>query len=170
MKKLTLIISGNTSFEPNILIDNKKLKYKKNKMRNRIYQIETDKDEIDIEMYKWFEIESKYWLFTHIFFFIISFFGLFDIKENRKPYSLKYKGKIKLSEGENELKIILNPFKPNEQSFVWEGNCSVDYNDTSKYFIDEGVNEKRRKLKKIKKTIKLCVLAILIIITVLLLR
>lgn len=167
MKKLTLVIGGNTNFNPSVLINGCNLKYKEDKRGNKSYEIESEKDEIDIEIFKWFDIESKHWLLTSIIFYIISFFGLFDIRDNKKPYSLKYKGKIKLNEEENNLKVMLNSFKPDELAFVFEGNCALEANETNKYFIDENVVSRRKKLKKVKKIIRLVVLALVIIIGVL---
>ena len=167
MKKLTLVLAGNLNFAPYVLIDNKKIKFKKNRMGHRIYEIETDKEEVEIEIFKWFEIESKHWMFFSLFFFMISFFGLFDVNDDKLPYSLKYKGKIKINEEDNYLKIILNSFRPGERAFVWEGNCSIDYNDTNIYFIDNMVVERRKKIKKLKRIIRICGIALLSIILVL---
>lgn len=167
MRKLVLSVTGNINFNPLILVDNRKVKFKKNKSNEIIYETETNKDELKIEIFKWFETEDKHWMLWSIIFFIISFFGVFDIKDDAKPYSLKYKGNIKLKEEENFLKITLNSFKPNELAFVFDGNCFLESNGTNKYFIDENVINKRKKIKKIKKTIGFCFIMFIVIVGIL---
>lgn len=164
MKKLNLVVVDKTNFNPSIIIDNRVCKYTIDEKGNKKFEIQTDKNELDVEIFKWFEIERKHWIFTSFIFFFISFFGMFDIKYNDKPYDLKYKGKVILNEEENDVNVVLRPFKPNEKAFMFEGNCDVVDNETNKYFINDVVVNRRNKLKKVKKRIKLGVFGLAIII------
>lgn len=168
MKKLILTVAGNSFFNADILIDDNYIYPIKKKKGIKTYEIETDKNELEIKINTLNELNSKHWLAIHIFFFIVSLFGIFDIKDKKKNYSINYKGKLKLIDEEPNIKIIFKSCKVNEPAFRIEGNCELENNDSNKYFIDEEIAEK----KKILKTIKIVswILLVIILITIFILK
>lgn len=165
MKVIKLEIAGNTKFEPEVLIDGKKYGYKKDKYNHRIYTIETDKNELDLQICKWHEEESDiHWLFS-IIFFIISLFGIFDIRDSKNANSLKFKSKIRLDDSKQEYhsKIVLAAFQKDQIALDIQGDLLIEDNDTNKYFIDQSVLYRKEKNKKIKKYIFLSIFLLVIV-------
>lgn len=165
MKTLTFTIAGNTFYNPNIVIYNQILKHKKGKYGTKVYTIETDKNELDIEIYTWYELESKYWLPVSLFFFIISCFGIFDIKQKNFFKSLKYKGKIKLTEETNQhLKLTFTTIRESQKAFFSEGNCTIEDNESNQYFFNQELQNRSKLLKKIKRFTWIGLIILIIII------
>ena len=109
MRKVTLEVAG-YKFEPEIRVDGKLIRAKKNKEKRMVYTLETEKSELELDIYKWYEEESKLWLLMTIVFYLISLFGILDIKKEKFCRSLKYKGKLLLPEDkEYNTKIFTEP-------------------------------------------------------------
>lgn len=169
MKKIILIMTGNAYLNPNVLVEGKLIEYKKNKKNQKVYTIETEKDEVNIEISKWDELEGKWGLFIAIIFFIVSLFGLFDIKQKNRWHTVKYKGKIKVDkEVENpQLVLIMNGFKVNEKAFFYEGNCQIEDNESNRYLINEEIKHKEKIMKRVKRFTWIGILISLMIIFIL---
>ena len=151
MRRVTLELAG-YKFEPEIRIDGKLIKAKKNKDKRYVYIIETEKEELDLDIYKWYEEESDYWLVASLIFYVITIFGIFDIKKDKNCRSLKYKGKLLLPEDkEYHAKIVMAEYIPNQLAFGVAGDQVIEDNDSNKYFDDEVVLSRRKSAKKIKK-------------------
>ena len=151
MRKVTLEVAG-YKFEPEIRVDGKLIRAKKNKEKHMVYVIETEKSELELDIYKWYEEESKLWLLMTIVFYLISLFGILDIKKEKFCRSLKYKGKMLLPEDkEYNTKIVMADYVANELAFGVAGDQIIEDNDSNKYFEDELVISRRKKAKTIKK-------------------
>ena len=168
MKNVLIRITGNTMFHPEVFVENKKVTLKKAKDKRKGYLVQTDKDEIDVKIFSWYEIETKYGLFISILFFFISFFGLFDIKEKRRGKSLKFEGKIKLESGidNQEIKLVLKSFKEGEKAIVCEGDYLIENNDSNKYFVDKNIEKKLMILEKIKKYTWFVIVVLILILVI----
>lgn len=169
MKIINIEFAGDTAFNPELKVDGKKCKKKKVGQGRKVFTLETDKDELDIELYKWHEEESSLWLVMSLLFFIISIFGIFDIHQPRFSNSLKYRGKIKLDNTKEEYntKIVLGNFKKDAKAFDVLGDQIIESNESNKYFVDELVETRKTKIRKIKKTIRILAFIIVILLLVL---
>lgn len=167
MKKITFIVNGNYLLNPIITLDNKILKFKKGNNFNRICEVEVDKDELEIQICKWHELEGKHWFVFSLFFFFISLFGIFDIKQDKVIYSIKCKGKLRCNEQDSTCHITLLPFKIGEPIFNYQGNCDIIDILDNKYFIDEEITRRNNLLKKIKKIIRILAIAAIILTIIL---
>ena len=165
MKRLELIVKGNTALNPVFAIDNQVITPKKGENRSKVYAFETEKDEVDVSIYTWYEIEGKRWLLISIIYFIISLFGLFDVKENKKMLSLKYNGKVKLVNQENVVNLTFSGIKKDSIAFKIDGD--MEDNETNKYYSDDELVRRKNLLKKIKKFILIGAAIILILIFIL---
>lgn len=94
-------------FVPTLTIDGKVVKTKKNKFGARECDFETDKDTVEIAVFKYQEINGKLWWLLYFLFFVISLGGIFDIPFGRKIVSLTSKFVVKVSEV-TDIKLYLN--------------------------------------------------------------
>ena len=165
MKRLNLKITNNTSIDAYFLVDGAKPKFKKNEYGSYISVIETEKDEVEIKIYEWNEYKSSWWFLTSLLYFIISFFGIFDIRIDKRFRSVDCDFKIKLSSEENNLKLTYNGFKEDCAAILHDGNCEIEM-ISNKYYIDK----KSKTRYKIMKWLKLVIWLIAIIGVILFLR
>ena len=162
MKKLNLKITNNTNLDAYFLINGKKPKFKKNQYGNYISVIETESDQVEIKIYEWNEYKSGLWLITSVIYFIVSIFGILDIKQDKRFRSIDCNFKIKLEDEENNLKLTYNAFKDNDIAIVHEGDCEVEVLN-NKYYIDEQSKKRYKTVRLIKLFVMiLAVIAILL--------
>ena len=166
MKNLELKITKSFSLDTICLIDGKELKRKKNQQGSFIYDINTDKDELEIKIFTINELSGKYWYIPAILLFIISFLGLLNPKYNTKGKSINFTGTIKLPNENNKLSISYNMFKKDTVALNFKGDCEVLDNETNLYYIDELILKRLKKLKIFKIIIRLLVIIILFIIII----
>lgn len=157
MKKLDLKVSSHFVIDTCFLVDGKRLKSKKDNFGNACSLIETDNGDVEIEIFNWNEMQGKLWFLTSFIFYIISIFGLLDIKQNKSCRFINCKLKVKLKE-ENNLKIIYNKFQHNSKAINYEGNCEVE-EISNIYYIDEIC----RKRFKIMKWVKIATFVLVIV-------
>ena len=146
MNKLTLKVTGNTTFDYVLRIDGKVAKFEKNEYGNKLYYLETDKDEVDIAIDSFNELDSKVWFLMSTFFSIISIYGIFDVRYDKRPIKVNYKGKIKLQEFSN-LNIAINPYTPTNKLFNSTGDCEIEDNESNRFYADPKL---RKRLKVVK--------------------
>ncbi|MBE6136891.1 MAG: hypothetical protein E7176_00650 [Erysipelotrichaceae bacterium] len=165
MSILNVKVVRNSSLNPVVIIDGKEIISKKNKYGNYETIIETDKEELDIEIFNIHELEGRFWFLWAILFFIISFFGILGCRYDKECKKIEFKGRIKLNQ-ENNLKISFNVFKLGEKAISFEGDCDVEDNDSNCYYVDD-VLKNRIKLYRIIKIFMwiLLLVSIVLIIT-----
>lgn len=100
MNKLTLKIKA-VQKGTFVYVDDKQQTYKKDRFSNRIYTLFTEKKQISLKIYKYQDLNTKYWWLYEIMYFFLSIFGLFDIKGKQNYYVIKYEALIDLNEETN---------------------------------------------------------------------
>ena len=165
MKQLNLKVNNNLNIDSYFLVDGKSVKGKKNQFGNTVKCIETDKEEIEISIFDFNEMQGKLWFLTSFIFFIISLFGLLDIKLNKKCRSIDCKLKVKLDKEINNLNIQYGKFEDNGCAVNFESDCEVEV-ISNRYYI----NEKLVKRFKIMKWVKIATVLIAIVALILILR
>ena len=164
MKRLILKIASHSSIDSYFLVDGKRVKSKKDNFGKKCSTIETENDEVEIKIFDFDEMQGKLCFVSSLVFFIISIFGILDIKYKKNCRSIDCKLKVKLKNEENQLKISYNKFEDNEAAVNCEGDCEVEV-ISNKYYINE-VSKKRFKIMKWVK-IAVFVLAIVSLILIL---
>lgn len=162
MRKLNLKIIPNGVVDTTCCVNGNRIKNKINKFGYLEEIIENDNDFNEIEIGIFREINCKCWFLLEILFFIISIFGIFDVKKEKKGKSLKVKLKIQGNENV-DLKLIFNPFESGKEAIRVEtnGNCQVIENN---YYIDEKIVKKLQILKITKIMIFILFVASIFII------
>ncbi|MDE5715510.1 MAG: hypothetical protein K2I42_05190 [Anaeroplasmataceae bacterium] len=148
MYEIMISIKNKSYLTPVLLINNKEISLTKNKRKNVfIGHFFIEEQTAEIEIYNYQPLESKYWFLIHYLFFIISFFGIFDIQYDKTGKSLLYKSCVDLN-GRNCLNFVLSSFKANETAVLFDGESIEKEN---RFYINETIR-KRGKTLKIAKT------------------
>lgn len=165
MKKLNLKIASNLNIDAYFLVDGKSVKGKKNKFGSVVKCLETDKEEVEISIFDFNEMQGKLWFLTSFIFFIVSLFGLLDIRLNKNGKSIDCKLKVKLDKEINDINIQYNKFEDNGSAVSFESDCEIEV-ISNRYYV----NEKLKKRFKIMKWLKIATVLIAIIALILILR
>lgn len=164
MKNLNLKIASHSNIDAYFLVDGRRIKSKKDDFGNQCKVVETENDEVEIKIFDWNEMQGKLWYLTSFLFFIISIFGLLDIKLNKNCRSIDCKVKVKLGSQDNKLKIIYNKFEDGAEAIKYESDCEVDI-ISNRYYVNKEC-KKRFKIMRIVKviTVVLAVVAIILLL------
>ena len=164
MAKLDLEFIGLNNLVGNILINGKFPKFKKTENKTLSCQIETTANECEVIIYKAHHYTGKAWLFWNLFYFIISIFGIFDERQNKKCLVIDAKFTITTTQ---DTQVVIS-----KQDFVDGGKLvSIDTasqtNEISNIqYYDKEARKKHSKMKKFKilTTILIVILLVVLII------
>jgi len=167
MKQLNLKFNNLKHLSPTVKVDDTYVRVKKNEFGNYTANFSTEKDEVTVYIYRFLEISGKLWFLMQMLFFIISIFGLLDIRLDKHCIVLDCSFKIRLKDSENNFTCN---FDINEQSgegeaLKYESNCEVETLSNA-YFVDKKAKKRRKFCKSLKATFWV-VLVIIILIAVL---
>ncbi len=120
---------------PNIIVDGKYIKGNKNKFESYEATFETEKDEVEIVIKRFLELNGKLWWLYALISFIISVFGLFEPRYDKKNIVIDCKFKLKLKDT-NDVKIKFNTMSKegNAVEIETENEYSIIEN---KYYVDK---------------------------------
>lgn len=147
MSKVNLSVVDNKAYDNVIVVNGDRFKYKKDKNRKLNGVIECD-NECVIEIYNWNEINSKLWLIVELFFFIISVFGIFDVKRDKRGKSIDFKAKFKTKDI-NNISLGFNVFKEDTPAIRIDADCDIEVIE-NKFYIDKQVIKRYKILKLCK--------------------
>lgn len=151
MRILNLRVRGYKNLAPIVKVDGNLVKLKKNKFGSYSIDYETDKDKVEVSIYKYLEISGRlWWLFTPLFF-IISIFGLLDPVRDGKPVIVDSKFVIDMTSSENrKLDLVLDRFtEESGKAFAIEGDLSVE-EISNVYFVDPVIKRRQNIMRVVK--------------------
>lgn len=143
-----------------VYIDNTPITFKQNEFKNLTCSYQTDKDRVNIKVYKALDIGGIWWFAIQLFFFVISIFGLLDVRMKNRFVGLQYESDVELGDGINNIALGFNSPNNNSKAFDVKTDLQIVEN-SNKFFIDEDAKKKIKFLNIAK-----IVLAIVIIVTV----
>lgn len=166
MVKLELEFNGFHNKIDSLYVDGKVPKLKKKDNGNRYCVIETDKPEVEVSMCKAHQYVGKRWFWWQLFCFIISAFGIFDMKQDNKCMVVDCRFKVVLKE---DTKILIKRagFVDGGEYITFDNNEKVNIL-TNKQFIDKDAQKKHAKMKKIKTATFISVMVVAGVLIVLL--
>ena len=149
MRTLKIKLTGTGSkIIPKIVVDERAVNLKKNEFGSYETTVKTEKQEVDIFLYRELELKSKLWWLYAIISFIVSIFGIFELPYDRKCIIIDCHFKVSLNEA-NEIKFKLNSLSPQGKAVNIETNC--DYSEiTNELKIDKNAKLRCRILLIIK--------------------
>jgi hypothetical protein len=166
MKNVNIIMRGINVKNAILFVDDKIVKTKYNEFGGQIANIQTEKSSIKIRVESFLELQNPMWFLTNIFFFLISLFGLFDIRPTKDLTIVDYDATFTLiDEGKNNIALTIDSNK-GPKVFA-ETPCQVEEHKNT-LEIDEKLR-KRRKILTISKIFTFLI-AVAIIVTVIFLN
>ncbi len=150
MSKLQLKFINNVRLNAIYILDGIQIvPNKKNKYKNYIYEVETEKKELELQIYSIHELSDRFWFLWTIFFFIIGLFGIFNPRYDKRCMDLRYIGKIHI-EQDSELTIAFKTCMDGKKALTFKGNCLIEDNDTNVYRKNKTLCRRFRIIKWIK--------------------
>ncbi len=164
MAKLDLEFVGFENALDCIAIDGEIVKLKRTRKKTRICTLEMKNNNTEIVAYKTHYYTSKNWFWWNFLYYIVSFFGLFDIKQTKK--CLVQDAKINIS-SENDANAIISRVNFTDGGKLLEVETQAKVEEISNIqYNDKDARKKHLKMKKIKTatTIAVAVLTVLLIV------
>lgn len=119
------LVGINSKLIPNIYVDGKYIKCKKNEFGSYEANFETEKDEIKIAFSRELELKSKLWWLYAILSFIVSVFGIFNPPYDRKCISMDCSFIVKLKDV-NNINIKFNSLSSSGRAVEVETETSFE--------------------------------------------
>ena len=170
MNKVKLVLTNrkqlNKKFYNIVLVDNKKIKGKY-QGKDYVYSFETTEQAMNVKILTVSQVQSKLWYVMSIFYFIISVFGIFDVRPSRKCKTLKFDCGFELQENSTVV-LGFNNFAENIPAVTINTNCEFQPIE-NKYFIDQASKKKIKTAGWLKFGTFLILLAVFIVLMVTLL-
>lgn len=148
MKKVNITLFGAYAYRPVLCVDGKFVKLKKAKNEKLTYTYETEKEKSTVEIFKVLEVNARLYLLTQIFFYLISFFGIFNARLDKKCIVSNVKYEFDLIEN-TDIKIRLNSPQANATAIKLEANTNFEMIN-NKFVVDENAKKRLKTLKYIK--------------------
>ena len=165
MKSLNLKVTGSQYLGNSIVyVDDKPVNLKRNEFKNLTCKYETEKDTVNLKVYRMLDVGGVWWFITQLFFFIISIFGLFDIHSKNRALGLEYECEVYLKE-ENNITLSCNPPRDNTQAFKVETDSQIT-ELSNKFYIDQSAKKTFKKLLIAKIVTALAIIAVVITVLV----
>lgn len=162
MSKLTVRVSDALYDSSEVLVNGQKEKFTKNG-RGGYELVCADCGETEIQITRKHELTSNLWLLWSMLFFVISCFGIFDVRYGNVP-SLRCKVKVSPTE---DCALRFTPgFKKNgEGVIIAQDKCEAEILENSS---DAALIKKRRKiLRLIKIMLWLALIAAIVLVVIL---
>ncbi len=144
MNSLNIKLSRvNSKFKPYITVDGDIINCKKNQFGTYEASVQTEKTEVEVVIYRYLELQSKFWFLYAIISFFVSILGIFEPFYDKRCIVIDCKYNVKLNE-QSDLKIQLNNVQDKAKATNIESNCDIT-EITNVYQIDK-VAKKRWKI------------------------
>lgn len=142
MKKLNIKLTGlNLKVRPFCLVDGKQVKLVEDKFGGFDATVETENSQVEVEVSRVLEHSGKLWWLYSILSFIVSLFGIFEPRYDKKCVAINCKLKVNLNET-CELKLKFNPFSSSKACEI-ETQC--EYIEISnEYYVDKTAKRRWR--------------------------
>ena len=142
-------------------IDGQVFEPEKDESLNNCYAIETEKSTVSVVITRFLELETKLWWLWQILYFVVSLFGILDLKQEKKQLKVFYKAEIALN-GENVVELSLNRRAEKAVNVV---STNAEINEIENKLEKSQIAIKRKKILKISKIMAwIAILAIVILI------
>lgn len=159
MREVEIKLTGQQIIGDTVIkIDDKPVKFKKNKFGSLVCKYQTESDKINIKVFRTLDVGGIFWFLTQIFFFLISIFGIFDVHHKERCLVIDFESEFELKE-ENKITLQVNSPRENEGAISIETSL-ISQVVSNKYYLDTNA---KKLLKYLKFTKIFLILAIVII-------
>ena len=148
MANVTLEFVGTNKALKTLTINNKHVKVKKDRDGKKRCQFETNEPEVEIRISQNHYYYGKNWFWWNLLYYVVSIFGIFDIRQNTKFLVIDCVFKLHITEDTTATLKILN-FQDGGKFLEIQSNADVE-EISNKYYFDKEAKQKHRKMKKAK--------------------
>ena len=136
MSKLTIRYSNNGHINPALTVDGKELKGEK-RGKETVYVYETNEPSARVRVFNVLEASSPLYFLTSILYFLLSVFGIFDDRSDKKCRRISFDASVS-TVSDSELKLTARGFSKSEQTEAIKTECtgSLDVYE-NKFFVDK---------------------------------
>ena len=161
MGRLNITTIGYNNAIDNITINGKPCKVIKNKDRSRTISTEVEGNVAHVVIYKGHGYIGRHWLLWSILYFIISIFGIFDNKYNKRPLVVDCRFDISMGEGDTDVKLVVRTFRDKEPLLDIDTDTEVNMISNVVYF-DTEAKVRVKKAKRVKVLVFLLFVAAIV--------
>ena len=158
MNTLNLKLVNTANINPTIFVDDKQIKFKKNSFGSIIAQTQTDKNEVELSIYKFLELSSPLWWFWGIIYYIVGILGIFDVFYPKNCFAINCKIKVKLNSTNSKLDISFGSITGDKAIEYMPTDCEIE-EIKNEFYLDKTA-KKRRSILLITKIISWFVIPI----------
>lgn len=127
---------------PTVTVDGEAVKFEKSGS-DYVGNFKTDKDTVELEIFRYHEMSGKLWWLFSLLFFIVSVFGIFDMRLDRHGICIKYKSILHLKE-KSEVSLSFN--RPIDGKKAVECRCDCEAEQVDNAFYTDKTIKKRMKI------------------------
>lgn len=165
MRTLEIKLAGAQNLgETVVSIDNEPVQFKENEFGSSVCKYQTENDKVNIKVYRLLDVGGFLWFITQLFFFVISIFGIFDVRRKERCLIVDFEAEIDLRE-ENKLTLKFNVPKENAQAVGFQTNLTGRVLSNS-YYLDTKAKRILKVLKITKLLLALAVIGVAIVVLV----
>ena len=148
MNKLTFKVMNP---QPNtwVSFDNQDVRATKDNGGHNVYTIETEKSKIDVTLYKYLEVNSPLYIFWQILFFVLSVWGIFNKRLDKKCVVLKYRATINLENNDTTVIARINTNYKETKALNIETETEFTEQENTRE-VDKNAKKRLKVLKIIK--------------------
>lgn len=162
MKSVSFSLRGRNSKNLLLIVDGKRVKTKRNQYGVELANIQTEKSTINVKVQSCLQLQNPLWFLVNMFFYIISFFGLFDVRPSKDFTVVDFDATFDLTEENNTIDLTFDSKLDKEAKI--DSPCKYEQK-TNKVEFDNQL----RKRKKILTISKVLTFLIAVVITVIIL-
>ena len=143
----TLNLYNNRGYKADVYVDGQKVDNKEKKYNAPMkYEVSTDNDTVNVVIKKTFEINSKLYILKFLFYYIISVFGIFDVREKVfKTMDVEFFVDLKKTQIVN---MRLNAYSEGGAAVIVDENAVVI--ERNAFYEDQTAKARYKTLKKVK--------------------
>ena len=125
-----------------IRIDGAPLKTRKNKFKNGEARYETEKNSVRIEAFRYADVGGAVWFVLQLVFFLISIFGIFDMRRREKCIKPCFAADVALT-GADVVTLKANHPRAGQRAFEIQTDARIN-ELSNEYYLD---GKEKKKLK-----------------------
>ncbi len=164
MKQLTLHVKGAGRINPTIMIDGHRVKTKKNKFGTLDIQYATEKEKVEVAIYRHLQLASPFWLLIELFFYLISIFGILDSARQKTNIVLDCKFLVDLTGQESgEVNVAVLVTKQNGDAIKIDSPLPTEI-ISNLYCVDKTIKRRQTILKWLKIAIFIATVVLVVVL------
>lgn len=149
-----------------VLIDGKFAKLKKNKNGNKYCTVETEKESVEVAMYKTHHYTGKFWFWRNLLYFFISILGIFDTRHDKRMLVAQSTFKVDTTH-DAKISVGREDFVDGGKFAKFEGDTAIEEISNIQY-CDKLAQKRHKTMKKAKIALAVGLIAIAIVLICLL--